>query len=262
VAFDNDALRPGENLKCKSRTEENEGEMNQLAPDNIQPLRRKLYDLFAAAPLVAWYLFSLTQMLPSMAQQISLAKLFIQTDPSVLPPVLVLGIVSKMCTMVFLALLVVMFAIRHVPLHYPIAFYPRFTACAGTFLGIGIVMLASEELSSWLYLISLLSIIGGTVFAVWATLTLARSISIMPEARRLVSSGPYAFVRHPLYLAEFVILFGIALQHSMPWALLILGVQCMFQFERMKNEERVLARAFPNYEGYIARTARLLPGVY
>lgn len=78
----------------------------------------------------------------------------------------------------------------------------------------------------------------------------------------MVTSGPYAFVRHPLYLGEFVVLFGIALQQLMPWALLLLGVQCMFQFERMKNEERVLARAFPNYEDYIARTARLLPGVY
>jgi protein-S-isoprenylcysteine O-methyltransferase Ste14 len=236
--------------------------MNQLVPHNIRPLRRKLYDLFAAAPLIAWYLFSLIQMLPSMAQQISLAKLFIQTDPSVLPPFLVLGIVSKMCTIVFFALLVVMFAVRRVPLHYPITFYARFVAGAGTFLGVGIVMLAPEELSFGLYLISLLSVIGGTVFAVWATLTLARSISIMPEARRLVTSGPYAFVRHPLYLGEFVVLFGIALQHLMPWALLLLGVQCMFQFERMKNEERVLAGAFPNYEGYIARTARLLPGVY
>jgi protein-S-isoprenylcysteine O-methyltransferase Ste14 len=236
--------------------------MNQLVPDNVQPLRRKLYDLFAAAPLIAWYLFSLTQMLPPMAQQFSLVKLFIQTDPSVLPPTLVLGIVSKMCTVVFFALLVVMFAVRRVPLHYPIAFYPRFVAGAGTFLGIGIALLAPEELSSGLYLISLLLIIGGTGFAVWATLTLARSISIMPEARRLVTSGPYAFVRHPLYVGEFVVLFGIALQHVMPWALLLLGVHCIFQFERMKNEERVLARAFPIYEDYMAHTARLLPGVY
>jgi protein-S-isoprenylcysteine O-methyltransferase Ste14 len=236
--------------------------MNQLVPNNVRPLRRKLYDLFAAAPLIAWYLFSLTQMLPSMAQQISLVKLFIQTDPSVLPPSLVLGIVSKMCTMVFFALLVVMFAARRIPLHYPIALFPRFAAAAGTFLGIGIVLLAPEELSSGLYLISLLLIIGGTVVAAWATLTLARSISIMPEARRLVTSGPYAFVRHPLYLGEFVALFGIALQHLMPWALLLLGVQCMFQLERMKNEERVLDRAFPHYKNYMARTARLLPGVY
>jgi protein-S-isoprenylcysteine O-methyltransferase Ste14 len=236
--------------------------MNQLVPNNIQPLRRKLYDLFAAAPLVALYLFSLTQMLSPLALQIELAKLFIQTDPSVLPPVLVLDIVSKICTMVFFALLVVMFVVRRVPLHYPIAFYPRFVAGAGTFLGYGIVMLEPQELSHGLYLISLLSIIGGTLFAVWATLTLARSISIMPEARGLVTSGPYAFVRHPLYLGEFVVLFGLALQHLMPWSLLLLGVQCLFQFERMKNEERVLARAFPNYADYIARTARLLPGVY
>jgi protein-S-isoprenylcysteine O-methyltransferase Ste14 len=236
--------------------------MNQLVPNNIQPLRRKLYDLFAAAPLIAMYLFSLTQMLSPLALQIELAKLFIQTDPSVLPPDLVLDIVSKMCTMVFFALLVVMFAVRRVPLHYPIAFYPRFVAGAGTFLGLGILMLEPQQISEGLYLISMFSIIGGTMFAIWATLTLARSISIMPEARGLVVSGPYAFVRHPLYLGEFVVLFGIALQHLMPWSLLLLGVQCIFQFERMKNEERVLARAFPNYADYMARTARLLPGVY
>ena len=236
--------------------------MNQLVPNNIQPLRRKLYDLFAAAPLIAMYLFSLTQMLSPLALQIELAKLFIRTDPSVLPSDLVLDIVSKMCTMVFFALLVVMFAVRRVPLHYPIAFYPRFVAGAGTFLGLGILMLEPQQISEWLYLISIFSIIGGTMFAIWATLTLARSISIMPEARGLVVSGPYAFVRHPLYLGEFVVLFGIALQHLMPWSLLLLGVQCIFQFERMKNEERVLARAFPNYADYMARTARLLPGVY
>jgi protein-S-isoprenylcysteine O-methyltransferase Ste14 len=241
---------------------EYEGKVNQLVPDNVRPLLSKLYDLFAAAPVIAWYLFGLTQMLPPIAQQISLAKLFIQTDPSVLPPTLLLGIVSKICTVVFLALVVVMFAVRRVPLHYSIGFYPRFVAGAGTFLGIGIVMLPPEELSSGLYMVSLLSIIGGTVFAVWATLTLARSISIMPQARKLVTSGPYAFVRHPLYLGEFVVLFGLALQHLMPWALLLLGVQSFFQFERLKNEERVLARAFPCYEDYVARTARLLPGVY
>jgi protein-S-isoprenylcysteine O-methyltransferase Ste14 len=237
-------------------------EINQLVPNNIQLLRRKLYDLFAAAPLIALYLFGLTQMLPALALQIALAKLFIQTDPSVLPPVLVLSIVSKMCSMVFFALLVLMFAVRRLPLHHPIELYPRFVAGAGTFLGFGIVMLAPQELSYGLYLVSLFSIIGGTVFAIWATLRLARSISIMPEARGLVVSGPYAFVRHPLYLGEFVVLFGIALQHLMPWSLLLLGVQTVFQFERMKNEERVLARSFPNYVSYMARTARLLPGVY
>lgn len=236
--------------------------MNQPPSQSILPSRRKLYDFFAAAPVIAWYLFSLIQILRPVTQQISLAKLFIQTDPSLLPPFLVLGILSKICTMGFFAVLVVMFAVRRVPLDYPMGFCPRFSAGAGAFLGIGIILLAPQELSSGLYLISMLSIISGTMFAIWTTLTLARSISIMPQARNLVTSGPYAFVRHPLYLGEFVVLFGLALQHSMPWGMLLLGVQSIFQFARMKNEEYVLARAFPNYEDYRARTARLLPGIY
>jgi protein-S-isoprenylcysteine O-methyltransferase Ste14 len=236
--------------------------MKQPIPTSGRPLRRKLYDLLAATPLIALYCFSLSQMLPPLALQISQAKQLVQTDLSQLPAVLVLGIVSSLCTMLFFAVLVTMFAVRRVPIDYPIAFYPRVVAGAGAFFGISIVTLAPQELSSELYLISLLLIIGGTAFALWSTLTLARSISIMPEARGLVTSGPYALIMHPLYLGEFVVLFGVALQHALPWSLLLLGVQCVFQFQRMTNEERVLARAFPTYAGYRARTARLLPGVY
>ena len=43
-------------------------------------------------------------------------------------------------------------------------------------------------------------------------LDLARSLSIMPEARKLVTTGLYARIRHPLYLAEDIALLGIALQ--------------------------------------------------
>src|ERR1700744_1783178 len=100
--------------------------MNQLIPHSIRPLWHKLYDLLAATPLIVWYLLGLNQMLPPLVRQISLAKLIIQTDPSVLPPVLVLGIVSKICTAVFLALLVIMFVVRRVPLQYRIGLYPRF----------------------------------------------------------------------------------------------------------------------------------------
>jgi protein-S-isoprenylcysteine O-methyltransferase Ste14 len=236
--------------------------MTRLIASDNRVLRRKLYDLLAASPLITLYLFSLSQMFSPLALQISQVRLFMQTSPSLLPPVLVLGIISDICSMVFFSLLVVMFAVRRIPLDQPIDFYPRLVAGAGTFLGIGILTLAPRELSPGLYLVTLFSIIGGTVFAVSATLSLARSISIMPEARGLVTSGLYAVVRHPLYLGEFVVLFGIALQHSMPWALLILAVQCVFQLQRMKNEERVLARAFPDYADYALRTARLVPGVY
>ena len=84
----------------------------------------------------------------------------------------------------------------------------------------------------------------------------------MPEARKLVTAGPYALVRHPLYFCEELALFGIALQHQQPAALVVFAAQFAFQIVRMHYEERVLTGAFPEYKDYAARTARLIPGIY
>jgi protein-S-isoprenylcysteine O-methyltransferase Ste14 len=238
-------------------------DLGPAVTERLKAIRRtKLYDLFAAAPVIAWFVFCAAQMLPLVAQQIALAKLVVQTDPSVLPATLVLGIVSRVSTLVFLAVLVVIFAVRHVPQRTATGFYPRCAAVAGTFLGVGIVLLPPRELSSMLYLASLLLIISGTVFAICAGLVLGRSISVLPEARQLVTWGPYALVRHPLYLGEIVAMIGVALQYLSTWALLLLGLQCAFQLQRMRNEERVLFQVFPEYADYMARTARLVPSVY
>ena len=174
-----------------------------MVTGRLDALRRtKLYDLFAAAPLIAWYGFCAAQMLPSLTQQVALVKLFVRTDPSVLPATLVFSTVSKVSTLAFLVLLVVMFAVRHIPQRAASGFYPRFAAVAGTFLSVGFLLLPPQELSYVLYLASLLLVIAGTVFAICAVLVLGRSISLLPEARRLVTKGPYALVRHPLYLGR------------------------------------------------------------
>src|SRR5262249_57043082 len=138
--------------------------------------------------------------------------LFVQTDPSVLPLGLLLNTIARVTTLVFFAVLIVMFAVRHVPHQAVPGLYPRCAAVAGTFLGVGIVLLPPQELSSALYLVSLLLVVSGTVVAISAVLALGRSISILPEARRLVIWGPYALVRHPLYLGEIIAIFGISLQ--------------------------------------------------
>jgi protein-S-isoprenylcysteine O-methyltransferase Ste14 len=84
----------------------------------------------------------------------------------------------------------------------------------------------------------------------------------MAEARQLVTSGVYRWVRHPLYLAEELAVVGIVLQFLSPWTGLLLAVQIAFQLRRMRNEERVLSETFPQYTDYRARTAMLLPGLY
>ena len=224
--------------------------------------KTKLYDLLAAVPLIVWYAYCAERMLPALTSEISLVRLFVLTDISVLPVSLALSTVSHATTLIFFAVLVVLFIVRQIPQRTAPGFFPRFIAVAGTFLGIGLLLLPPQELSFPLYLTSLVLIVGGTSFAVYAALVLGRSISIVPEARRLVTSGPYAVIRHPLYLAEFFALLGVAMQYLLPWALLLLALQSAFQFLRMKNEEQVLVQTFPEYKDYMRRTARLVPGVY
>jgi hypothetical protein len=66
----------------------------------LKSLRRsKLYDLLAALPLIAWCAFWGARMLPTLVQQMMLVKLFIQTDPTVLPIDLVLSLISKLASL-------------------------------------------------------------------------------------------------------------------------------------------------------------------
>jgi protein-S-isoprenylcysteine O-methyltransferase Ste14 len=103
---------------------------------------------------------------------------------------------------------------------------------------------------------------GGTIASIIVLLWLGRSFSILPEARKLVTSGPYRHIRHPLYLVEEVGSLGVMLQFLQPWSLLLEIANFGLQLWRMQREEIVLTGAFPEYAAYAARTARLIPGVY
>jgi len=72
----------------------------------------------------------------------------------------------------------------------------------------------------------------------------------MAEARELVTSGVYRFVRHPLYLAEEIAAIGSAMQFLSAWTVMLLVVHIVFQFRRMRNEEAILSAVFPHYATY------------
>jgi protein-S-isoprenylcysteine O-methyltransferase Ste14 len=156
----------------------------------------------------------------------------------------------------------VLLTLRHTPRATVSGLVPRFAAIAGTYLSFGIVLLPPAELTAPLYLAATFLILGGTLFALYSALRLGRSLSMLPEARRLVTRGPYAVIRHPLYLGEAIALIGLTLQFLSPWALVILGLQCACQVVRMASEEQVLSSIFPEYRSYMTRTARLLPHIY
>jgi protein-S-isoprenylcysteine O-methyltransferase Ste14 len=119
----------------------------------------------------------------------------------------------------------------------------------------------AEVDARWDALSAILLLAGNTV-CILAVLDLARSLSIMPEARKLVTTGLYARIRHPLYLAEDIALLGISLQFRSWQAAVVLAVHFYFQIRRMDWEEGILTAVFPEYAEYQRRSSRLVPGLY
>jgi len=215
-----------------------------------------LYDRIAAAPLIGWFGFCLAHRLPALAEEIRAID-FAAADAGLLA-----ALVAQAATALFFVVLALLLGLRRRPRARSRGLYPRVAAVLGTNLGVAMVLLPPRELPAFLSLLATLLALGGTAFAIYAALSLGRSLSMLPEARRLVTGGAYGLVRHPLYLSEAVALAGATLQCLSPLALALFAIQSLFQLERIRNEERVLANVFPDYRAYMATTARLVPGFY
>lgn len=88
---------------------------------------------------------------------------------------------------------------------------------------------------------------------------LRRSFSIFTEARELVTTGIYRYVRHPLYAGEIATVWGIVLSWPSLWAAAIGALFTALQLWRAKREERLLAETFPEYADYRVRAGLLWP---
>jgi protein-S-isoprenylcysteine O-methyltransferase Ste14 len=171
-------------------------------------------------------------------------------------------IASKISVVLFLALNMLMVLIRMRPKGRAKGILPRVTALAGAYMISLITVLPRTEALLAQTLFATVLILLGNALSIIAISTLGRSFSIMAEARRLVTTGFYSIVRHPLYFAETVASFGICLQFLSVYSVAIFVLYVWLQIQRMKNEEAVLAEVFPEYTNYKRRTARLIPGIY
>jgi protein-S-isoprenylcysteine O-methyltransferase Ste14/Flp pilus assembly pilin Flp len=117
----------------------------------------------------------------------------------------------------------------------------------------------SEAASPAVVIVGELIAVLGCAWMLVAALALGRCFGVLPEARGLVTHGPYEVVRHPLYLGEFGAMAGLLIASPSPRNLAAGAVFAIAQFTRMGLEERALTREFPEYADYAARTPRLVP---
>lgn len=108
-------------------------------------------------------------------------------------------------------------------------------------------------------------VIAGELLRIWAVgyaggTTRARTLG---AARDLVTTGPYGYVRNPLYLGNFLLSLGVCLLANVYWLVAVFAVGYLFQYlPIIAVEERYLLEACgETYRAYNARVPRFLPRV-
>jgi protein-S-isoprenylcysteine O-methyltransferase Ste14 len=224
--------------------------------DLVRLRQSRAYDALMRLPMVAWAMFV------AMFQVVDLQQYMAKADPTLADTVYAINIAMRVSGIAFLILIATSVLLRGRPAGKARGIEPRISALIGTFLIPAVVLFPRVELSSAAGIVSTLLILTGNALAVYVLSQLGRSFSVMAEARRLVTTGVYRIVRHPLYVAEELAVFGIVMQFLSVWTALLLAVQIAFQLRRMRNEETILGETFPEYDAYKSRTARLIPGIY
>jgi protein-S-isoprenylcysteine O-methyltransferase Ste14 len=82
-----------------------------------------------------------------------------------------------------------------------------------------------------------------------------------PTAGGLVTTGPYALLRHPIYAAVLYFVWAAAIDHRSWASVAAAALTTAGAAMRMYAEEQLLARKYPDYPAYRARTARVVPFV-
>jgi protein-S-isoprenylcysteine O-methyltransferase Ste14 len=107
---------------------------------------------------------------------------------------------------------------------------------------------------------------AGLLFTAWARVHLGRNWSgnvTVKEGHTLITTGPYRWVRHPIYSGILAALIGTALAVGTARAFVGAGLILLGFFIKLQVEEARMRETFPaDYAEYSARTARLIPGIY
>jgi protein-S-isoprenylcysteine O-methyltransferase Ste14 len=213
-----------------------------------------------------WRDLALGRLLPSLFFSLFLARQLIVLGGGlhgIRQPSDLLFLVQQLLALAYFTMLVVLYAVRLPQRGTDHRLAVIFIAFSGTFAAIGASFLPGGGRRESLVLIGDLLAAAGLAYSVWGLAYLRRSFSIIPEARRLVTGGPYSLSRHPVYLGEIATALGVNLATGGWLSGLAIAYFIVCELLRMGWEERILAQAFPaEYPEYARRVTRYLPNPF
>jgi protein-S-isoprenylcysteine O-methyltransferase Ste14 len=134
-----------------------------------------------------------------------------------------------------------------------------------------LVIPALDRRMQWSHAPPLAAILGDALvlagwlitFAVLRANSFASATIEIAIGQTVVSTGPYAIVRHPMYSGSLLLLLGTPLALGSYWGLVVVPATLVFLLWRTFDEERFLRKNLQGYSEYCAKTRwRLLPGVF
>lgn len=125
----------------------------------------------------------------------------------------------------------------------------------------------SSEMPVAFQILGLVLFLASTLFTMWVfreNSFAAPVVKLQAErAQRVISTGPYAHVRHPMYSGMILFFTGVPLLLGSWWGLAMLPLFAALFAVRIGIEERTLREGLPGYADYAARVRyRLVPGIW
>ena len=105
----------------------------------------------------------------------------------------------------------------------------------------------------------------GIALAIWARVHLGRNWGMPMSAKEspeLVTTGPYAYIRHPIYLGILLAMFGSMFGENVFWALPLVVFGAYFVYSARREEALMIGQFPQQYPPYMQRTGMLMPRLF